>query len=496
MDVKNRISFALSRTGASHLPKGIPCQDYSLSWESEDGKYLILVVCDGHGSSTYVRSDVGSRLAAEITKTRLLDFITETSPTLFLNRQGTVTARPSLDENKWNVPPSKSLAAMTEVERLQHKQNQEFCQQVKDIREQDSIINGVFKQIYHEWIDAIQKDSIENHFTDNEMKALGQNDLVKAYGTTLMAYAQTPYYWLAFHIGDGRMVAADRSLNWYQPVPWDCNCFQNFTTSLCNKNPLRSFRYAFNGTGDFPVAVMCCSDGIEDSYGDFDLASIYLTNFYNGLLNSIKEDGKDVFLEKLSDFLPKLSTAGSKDDMSLAGFVYLDAVGEGLKECELRNQRDKINAEHVERMKRQQQLEEGLDKLQKELDDLKGKLSNAEQKKLTIIERLKQLLLQEETLRSEENDQNNNIADYEAKIKEHTESIEKMLSDISSEIEGNKADDEKARVQKAELKRHFDELEAKIAEQKKEDADRWHDSIANLAVVENDSKTPDGEIEI
>lgn len=478
MDSKKRFSFALSKTGASHLPKGIPCQDYSLSWESEDGQNLIIIVCDGHGSSTYVRSDVGSKLAAEITKAKLLDFIATTNPSVFLNRQGAVTARPSLDDSKWGLPPSKPVTTMTEVEALLYKQNQQFCQQVKVIREQDTLIYGVFEKIYYEWLDFIMKDSVKNPFTDAERAALGNNDLVKAYGTTLMAYVQTPFYWLAFHIGDGRIVASDRNLNWHQPVPWDCNCFQNYTTSLCNKNPLISFRYAFNGKGEFPVAVMCCSDGIEDSYGDFDIAPSYLLNFYTGLLNTTLVESKDGFLEKLSAFLPKLSAAGSKDDMSLAGFVCQEAIRDGLKEYELRNQRDKLNAEHAERMNRQRQLETELNKLQNELEELKGKLSEVEHKKKSILEKLKNLILQEENLRSEETEANKNIAGYQSQIKDHTAEIEKMLIAINKEIDENKAEDENARIQKAELKSQFDELEEKIAELKKADMEVWQEYVA------------------
>ena len=491
MDSKKRFSFALSKTGASHLPKGIPCQDYSLFWESEDGLNLIVVVCDGHGSSTYVRSDIGSKLAAEITKAKLLDFIATTNPSVFLNRQGAVTARPSLDENKWGVPPSKSVTSMTEVEALLYKQNQQFCQQIKEIREQDAVIYGVFEQIYHEWLDSIKKDSAENPFSDTERAALGNSDLVKAYGTTLMTYVQTPFYWLAFHIGDGRIVASDRNLNWHQPVPWDCNCFQNFTTSLCNKNPLLSFRYAFSGMGDFPVAVMCCSDGVEDSYGDFDIAPNLLLNFYTGLLNTTLVENCDIFLEKLNDFLPKLSAAGSKDDMSLAGFVCLDAITEGLKECDLRNQRDKLNTEHTERMNRQKQLEVELNKMQKELDDLNGKLSEVERKKLSILEKLKNLILQEKNLRLEETEANRDIEGYQSRIKDQTAEIEKMLITINKEIDANKAEDENARIQKAELKSQFDKLEDEIAELKKTDMEAWQEFVA--AHINKDMSTTDND---
>ena len=57
--------FNKSIRGASHLANGKPCQDYSISFN--DNGVQILVVCDGHGGETYFRSDIGAKLAAEVT---------------------------------------------------------------------------------------------------------------------------------------------------------------------------------------------------------------------------------------------------------------------------------------------------------------------------------------------------------------------------------------------------------------------------------------------
>lgn len=483
----NTILFAISKTGASHTPKGIPCQDYSLKWESEDGFNRIIIVCDGHGSSTYVRSDTGSRLAANITKDILVDFISNTDPMLFINHKGSVTARPSLDEITWSIQSKKPESSMTEVELMIFKQNQLFYKQVQEVKGQDSVFCELFAKIYQEWLDAIKKDCDERPFDEIEQKALGDHNIVKAYGTTLMAFVQTQYFWFSFHIGDGRIITADRSLNWSQPVPWDCNCFQNYTTSLCNTNPLLSFRYAFDGTGYFPVAVICCSDGIEDSYGDYDVAPNYLHKFYNGLLDSFLREGESISIEKLSEFLPKLSSAGSKDDMSLAGIINLNEISDGLKECELRNKRDLLNAQHLERIKKQKASEEQLNKIQKELDELKQKLEESEQKKLSILERMKKLLLQEESLRSEETKENNNISDFQKRIKSHTETLEKLFNDINDEIEKNKREDEEARIQKAELKRQFDEIERRVSERNEAEIQKWRETLVKL--IENKDNT-------
>ena len=141
-----------------------------------------------------------------------------------------------------------------------------------------------------------------------------------------MAYVQTPDYWFAFQIGDGRMLAADENLQWRQLVPWDEVCFLNQTTSLCNTNPLPMFRYAFDGTGTFPAAVFCCSDGVEDSWGDYDVAPEKLHDYFTALAKVFIQDGRNATLDRLTDFLPKLSAAASKDDMSIAGYINKSAI--------------------------------------------------------------------------------------------------------------------------------------------------------------------------
>ena len=150
-----------------------------------------------------------------------------------------------------------------------------------------------------------------------------------------MTYVQTKDFWFAFHIGDGRMLSLGENQDWKQIVPWDCNCFQNQTTSLCNTDPVPMFRYAFDGTGAFPKAVFCCSDGIEDSYGDYDIAPERLHNYFSGLLNVFVQEGKESTMCKLEEFLPKLSAVASKDDMSIAGVINEGDYHQNIDEDEL-----------------------------------------------------------------------------------------------------------------------------------------------------------------
>lgn len=362
MNMGNRkeLVFAISKVGASHLPKDMHCQDYSLKWEDENVQ--LIIVCDGHGSKTYVRSDVGSRLAGEITKETLLNFVGNTSHILFRNRKGAVTARPeSWDDNLWGASPNKPIEAMTETERENYDQNQLFFEQVKDIRYIDSVFKLLFEEICMKWGEAIKKDIEGNPFTVEEKEALGNHRIEKAYGSTLMAFVKTPHYWFAFHIGDGRLITIDRHLDMVQPVPWDCNCFQNYTTSLCNTEPVKLFRYAFDGTGQFPAAVFCCSDGIEDSYGDYEIDPKKLHGFYRGLLDQFVKVGEETTLKNIENFLPVLSEKGSKDDMSLAGIVNLDALQDGLKEQEIRDEIAKLESQLHDLQRQENEIKARID---------------------------------------------------------------------------------------------------------------------------------------
>ena len=166
------------------------------------------------------------------------------------------------------------------------------------------------------------KDSQEHPFTRKEERVLSGQGVEKAYGCTLLAFLQTHDYWLSFHIGDGRIMCCDKSLKWYNPVPDDCACFLNYTTSLCDTNPLIEFRYAFNGIDDQPLAVMLCSDGLDGSLRTDE----NIEDFYEQIIG-LCMDGDDVESE-LEGYLPSLSESGNKDDISIAGIVNLSQSDE------------------------------------------------------------------------------------------------------------------------------------------------------------------------
>lgn len=437
-----KIVFNVTQMGASHVKSGKPCQDHSLSWESDDKTVQVAIVCDGHGGDTYVRSDVGSKLAAEIALSNIRNFIDTVSPAIFLEKSAAVTARPNEEEDDLFPAGKKSVPAdLTESEIKQLEQDKAFYAAVENIREQDRLFCQLFACIYMQWCDAIQKDADDNPFTEYEKGCLKNAKIVKAYGTTLMAFVRTPLYWFAFHIGDGKMVACNRSMEWFEPVPWDCNCFLNMTTSLCNSNPIPMFRYAFSGKGDFPSAVIMGSDGLDDSWVTMD----NLQNFYSHTLSIFNDLGEEKAVKELNDYLPVLSQKGSRDDMSMAGIVDMDEIKYGLL---IYNNKRQQRA--LKKKKDESETELGrLNKLKAELDEDIRRLTAEIAKQKEEKESWWSLLLMEKSKRE---------SDVAAK--------EEVLAQKAKEIEQVKKEYEDKSVSYNEwapvAKKEYEELQANI----------------------------------
>ncbi len=305
--------FHKSVRGASHVNNGKPCQDYSISIE-EDG-IQIVVVCDGHGSETYVRSDKGAQLAAEITAQMLTFFAQRGAGKLFQGESFSITAKPNknpfidIDGHKMKYED------LDESQQRLARQAKLYFESESRCVEQQKVVNELLGKIIEEWKSNIRIDEEKVPFNKKELAALNGLPIEKAYGCTLLAFMRTTTYWIAFQIGDGSIYCCDNKLSWKKPVPDDCACFLNYTTSLCDSNPLAEFRYAFCGNGDMPVAVFVCSDGVDGSLRIRE----NIQDFYEQIIG-LYIDGDDV-IKELDEYLPSMSEHGNKDDVSVAGIV-------------------------------------------------------------------------------------------------------------------------------------------------------------------------------
>ena len=330
--------------GESHKATDKVCQDFSVS-KVEPG-LAFAIVCDGHGGKRYFRSDQGSRLCAEVTEKCIRGFVENVDKSLLAGTPFTQVGTADEEGSKTKTPTI------------------------------DKVFRQLFSAIISQWNQAIWHHAESEPLSDKELATVEgkyleefrqRKNMEKFYGCTLMAYVQTPDYWFAFHVGDGKCIAMrlDRPNVWREPIPWDERCFLNKTTSICDSSALDEFRYCFQGNGHFPDAIFLGSDGMDDSFGPIE----NLANFYIGVVKEIVKEGVEATQKSIEQTLPELSRRGSQDDMSLA--VVFDE--QRLKDCfpnlidfQIRQTRDNI----VE--------------IDAELDELRTKLQTLGSKDLSV----------------------------------------------------------------------------------------------------------------
>ena len=324
--------YNYSCQGESHKATDKECQDYSCTLSDVEKGLSIAVVCDGHGGDTYFRSAVGAKTAAEIAVSAIRVFVED-----------------------WDCSMIKNLP-FTQMGTTDSQTDQNAL---------DKVFRHLFSSIYSQWIVKITEDAQrpvteweQQHVKPEHLQLLQDADrIVKVYGCTLMAYAQTPDYWFAFHLGDGKCVMIDDELQFSQPIPWDERCFLNKTTSMCDSAPIGEFRYCVQADGHFPVAIFLGSDGLDDTFGDGER----LYNFYGNILNEIYNNGLEYAKLSIKNALPQLSKVGSKDDMSVA-FAY-----------------DESSLERISKVVDKQTIttiQADLEKLQRDTNDWQTKLDN------------------------------------------------------------------------------------------------------------------------
>lgn len=273
-------AFHLTVIGASHIKNGMVCQDCSQSCEKTECR--LVVVCDGHGGADYFRSDRGSKLAA----VAFMDCME--NPDLI----------------------AALSAAATEKQR-------------------QSRMEQLIKSIIARWNSLVEQDMRQYPFDEDELSGVSEKArrryeagerLQAAYGTTLIGAVLADDFWLGLQIGDGKCVAVSETGEFTQPIPWDEECFLNVTTSLCDENAAKEFRFCFSRT--LPAAVFIGSDGIDDCFAGDER----LYDFYRVTLKSFAETDEETAIAQLNEYLPTLSEKGSGDDMSVGILVNTDLV--------------------------------------------------------------------------------------------------------------------------------------------------------------------------
>lgn len=288
------VTFNKTVQGHLHIRKNVECQDASISFSEEDGRYYIAIISDGHGDSACLRSARGSKFVVDIAKNALIDF-----------------AELILDENGDLKP--EYVADMESPTQRKYR-----IKQITDI-------------IVSKWYQAISDDLSNDPLTEEDFEKVGDwsdayrsgKRLEHIYGATLIAALRIKDYMILIQQGDGRcdVFYADATVD--QPIPWDDRCHENVTTSMCDDDVATSFRHCIiNLVENNVIACYVGSDGVEDSFRSMEGTH----SFYRKITVDLFEKGTNDLEGYLAEFLPSFSESGSGDDVSIAGIVDIDAV--------------------------------------------------------------------------------------------------------------------------------------------------------------------------
>lgn len=292
-------TFHKSVRGQGHINRGVPCEDSSASFTSDDGRYHIAIIADGHGQEKSFRSKTGSQAAADIALECLKGFAEVTLST----------------------PEGEAR----------------FYQDIlNNPRYRQMTMRQLTNTILAGWSDFIHEDYTVNPPGEEELGEFAEyfrdeNKVPQIYGTTLIAALKLPKCLVLIHQGDGRCDVFYSDGNVDQPIPWDVRCEGNQTTSLCDEDAAESFRHCIIDTEKNPVvACYVGSDGVEDAYRSQEGTHTFYRDLSCALIEKYETDFDAYLDEMLPEFSARgrYSKTGSQDDVSVSGIVDIDAVRE------------------------------------------------------------------------------------------------------------------------------------------------------------------------
>lgn len=288
--------FAASVQGAAHVRKQLPNQDACLFDVGTDGAPPIFVaVSDGHGSERCFRSDVGARLAVE---TALSE------------------CRACLE--------GLSAASPTEIK--------------------DTVERRFLGHLVRAWRRRIVQHADEHPFTAEEISqatgrvsppaadGLSDEQVVHAYGATLLVLMLTEQFALYLQLGDGEMLVVNESPDQHnpseriveisRPLPRDESLFANETTSLCRADAERCFRVRLQVfEAEPPALILICTDGYSNAFE----SPAGFEQVGGDMLRVLREQGIEAVKQSFAEELDHVSRVGSGDDVTVA-VVFRDSL--------------------------------------------------------------------------------------------------------------------------------------------------------------------------
>ena len=288
--------------GALHEKRGVPCEDACGGWSDERGETFVIVVADGHGDPTCVRSAAGARIAVDVAMGQL-----------------------------------QKLAALVPTRR-------------DEIAPKSSLMRRLASNIADGWRSRVLADLRENPLDPDEgegldwqkLQAAAQEHPTLLYGTTLVAALVTSGLCVFVQQGDGccGLIAADGKI--WHPVPDDELCVGNLTTSLSDDDAADRMRIGVVKVGENSLlGCFVASDGVEKSY----YSEEDLDGFFRYLATRFQGKGQEEIVSCLKKALREVSDFGSQDDASVACVMNTAASEATLASLQRLSERQRITSE-------------------------------------------------------------------------------------------------------------------------------------------------------
>jgi len=262
-------AFGCSRTGASHIRAGKPCEDAYGLWSGSSGAQpcIACAVADGHGDPRHDRSRTGSALAVDAAISEMVAF-----------------HRSYADGN---IPRQQFRAGFK---------------------------TDFPRRVTRRWRDLVSRDYERSDPAPSPKETVLPDATYSRYGTTLLAALVVYDTILVGQVGDGDLILLRPDGTLVFPLPRDPVIAGNETHSLSAPDAHLLWRTATIDRGEGGV-LLVATDGISDSFAGSESEEFAL--FVHSLVDRIRTYGTDSVASAMSGWLDRYSEIASGDDMTL-----------------------------------------------------------------------------------------------------------------------------------------------------------------------------------
>lgn len=259
--------IACTRTGASHIREGKPCQDaHAVLTHSVQGRPCVIVAAaDGHGDPRHDRSGIGAEIAVVVAVRELAELATNYTPSSLNNLSSTF---------KMHIP----------------------------------------RRVSSQWRESVRRHAAE-WMGIPEGQATAKTDTVDIirYGTTLATALVTPEMMLMAQIGDGAAVLVSTDGEVEFALEPDQKSIGSETSSLCSEDAEKRWAVSVRYPKSRDLALFLCTDGLLNAFATRKDIQLFFSDF----CKLLADHGFVRIAQEVPRWLDNFSAKGSGDDMTL-----------------------------------------------------------------------------------------------------------------------------------------------------------------------------------